>query len=175
MYDALHSVRSLLCTSINCTPHERMFVHARRSVNGTTLPSWLKPGPVFVKKHVRNKDEPLVEEAELIEFNPSNAHVRLSNGRETTVSIRDVAPRVQNDASESEIEIEKSGDNKSDSTDVPLCRDSSVVESSVDSNADVNNHYLSESVDSEAPPENIPRRSTHARKPVIRYGAVPYE
>ena len=61
LYDALHSVRSLLCTSINCTPHERMFVHARRSVNGTTLPSWLKPGPVFVKKHVRNKDEPLLK------------------------------------------------------------------------------------------------------------------
>ena len=80
LYDALHSVRLLLCTSIKCTPHERMFVHARRSVNGTTLPSWLKPGPVFVKKHVRNKDEPLVEEAELIEFNLSYAHVHLSNG-----------------------------------------------------------------------------------------------
>ena len=86
----------------------------------------------------------------------------LSNGRETTVSIRNVAPRVQNDASESEIEIEKSGDNNSDSTDVSLCRDSSVVESSVDSNADVNNHYLFESVDSDAPPENVPRRSTVA-------------
>ena len=43
--DALHSIRSLLCKSINCTPHERMFSHARRSVNGTTIPSWLKPGP----------------------------------------------------------------------------------------------------------------------------------
>ena len=90
------------------------------------------------------------------------------------MSIRDVATRVENDASESEIENEKSGDN-SDSTDVSLCRDSGGVESSVDSNADVNNHYLSESVDSDAPPENVPRRCTCARKPVIRYGAVPYE
>ena len=56
------------------------------------------PGSMLVKKQVRNKDEPLVEEAESIEFNPSYTHVRVSNGRETTVSIRDVAPRVQNDA-----------------------------------------------------------------------------
>ena len=46
------------------------------------------------------------------------------------MSIRDVATRVQNDASESEIESTKSRD-ISDSTDVPSCRDSSVVESSV--------------------------------------------
>ncbi|KAA5553970.1 transposase family protein, partial [Pseudomonas aeruginosa] len=26
---ALHSIRSLLCTTINCTPHERMFRHPR--------------------------------------------------------------------------------------------------------------------------------------------------
>ena len=77
------------------TPHEQMFVHARRSVNEPALPSWLKPGPIFVKKHVRNKDESLVEEAELIECNPTYAHVRLSSGRETTVSVRDIAPRVE--------------------------------------------------------------------------------
>jgi len=48
--DALHSIRSLLCTSTNCTPHERMFRHARRSVNGTSIPSWLKPGPRMDEK-----------------------------------------------------------------------------------------------------------------------------
>jgi len=47
--DAFHSVRSLLCTSTNCTPHERMFHHARRSVSGTSIPSWLRPGPIYVK------------------------------------------------------------------------------------------------------------------------------
>ena len=35
-----------------------MFSHARRSVNGTTIPSWLKPGPIYVKRHVRNNHEP---------------------------------------------------------------------------------------------------------------------
>ena len=54
LQDALHSIRSLLCTSINCTPHERMFSHARRSVNGTTIPSWLKPGPIYVKPVLLN-------------------------------------------------------------------------------------------------------------------------
>ena len=151
-----------------------MFMHACRSVNGTTLPQWLKPGPVFEKEHVRNKDEPLVEEAELIEFNPWYVYISLSNRGETTASIRDVAPRVQNYASETEIKREKSRDN-SDSTDAVLCRDSSVVESSVDSNADANNHTPSERVSNDVLPEDVSRRFTRARKPVIRYGAVPYE
>ena len=33
-----------------------------------------------------------MDEAELIEANPQYAHVRLSNGRESTVSLRDLAP-----------------------------------------------------------------------------------
>ena len=69
-----------------------MFSHARRSVNGTTIPSWLKPGPIYVKRHVRNKHEALIDEAELIELNPNYAHVRMQDGRETTVSIRDLSP-----------------------------------------------------------------------------------
>ena len=72
-----------------------MLMHACRSVNGPALPSWLKLSPIFVTKHVRNKDESLVEEAELMECNPTYAHVRLSSGRETTVSVRDIAPRVE--------------------------------------------------------------------------------
>jgi len=103
--DALHSIRSLLCTSTNCTPHERMFHHARRSVNGTSIPSWLKPGHIYVKRHVRNKDEPLVDEVELLEINPSYAHVRLKDGRETTVSIRDLSPRSVCDASPPSVPI----------------------------------------------------------------------
>ncbi len=92
--DALHSIRSLICTSTNATPHERLFNYQRRSTNGQSVPSWLStPGPVLLKKHVRNsKYDALVDEAELIEANPQYAHVRLGNGRETTVSLRDLAP-----------------------------------------------------------------------------------
>ena len=83
--DALHSIRSLICTSTNVTPHERLFNYQRRSTSGQSVPSWLStPGPVLIKKHVRrSKYDPLVEEAELIEANPQYAHVRLANGRET--------------------------------------------------------------------------------------------
>ncbi|MES9976517.1 MAG: reverse transcriptase domain-containing protein, partial [Candidatus Thiodiazotropha sp.] len=45
LLDALHSIRSLLNTITNCTPHERFFIHSRRSSSGITLPSWLlSPG-----------------------------------------------------------------------------------------------------------------------------------
>lgn len=95
LQDSLHSIRSLLCTATNTTPHERMFNHQRRSSNGFSLPSWLTTaGSVLMKRPIRSsKYEPLVEEVELIEANPEYAHVRLSDGRETTVSIRQLAPR----------------------------------------------------------------------------------
>jgi len=58
-----------------------------------------------VKRHVRNKDEPLVDEAELLEINPSYAHVCLNDGRETTVSICDLSPRSVHDASPPSVPI----------------------------------------------------------------------
>ncbi|CAC5414189.1 unnamed protein product [Mytilus coruscus] len=89
--DALHSVRCLLCTSINCTPHERFFNFTRKSSSGLA-----NPRPVLMKKHVRaTKYDPLVEEVDLLEANPTYAHVRLPDGRETTVSVRHLAPRGQ--------------------------------------------------------------------------------
>ena len=62
--DALHSIRSLLCTATNSKPHERLFNFQRRSTSGQSIPSWLtSPGPVLLKRHVRNsKFEPLVDE-----------------------------------------------------------------------------------------------------------------
>ena len=47
--DALHSIRSLLCTATNETPHERLFVYKRRSSFGVSVPSWLRsPGPCLL-------------------------------------------------------------------------------------------------------------------------------
>ena len=93
--DALHSIRSLLCTSTNCTPHERFFTHPRRSSCGSSIPSWLmNPGPVLMKKNVRqSKYDPLVEEVELISANPQYAYVKLPDGRESTVSLKQLAPK----------------------------------------------------------------------------------
>ena len=91
---SLHSIRSLLCTATNVTPHERFFSYQRRSVCGQSVPTWLTDSDkVFVRRHAKNsKFDPCVEEADLIEANPQYAHVRFSNGRETTVSIKDLAP-----------------------------------------------------------------------------------
>ena len=93
--DALHSVRTLLCTATNETPHERFFAFRRRSAAGQSLPSWLlNPGKVLHKRHARqSKYEPLVEEVDLLEANPNYAFIRNAEGRETTVSLRDLAPR----------------------------------------------------------------------------------
>ena len=93
--DALHSVRSLLCTATNATPHERLFNYARRSSTGASVPSWLcHPGPVLLKRHLRtSKTDSLVEEVELLQANPHYAHVRTQRGEETTVATRHLAPR----------------------------------------------------------------------------------
>nr|XP_026689480.1 uncharacterized protein LOC104265567 [Ciona intestinalis] len=92
--DALHSIRSLLCTTTNATPHERLFNFQRKSSVGMSTPSWLSyPGPVLVKRHVRSsKYDPLVEEVQLVHATPNYAQVRYKDGREATVSLRDVAP-----------------------------------------------------------------------------------
>ena len=46
-----------------------------------------------MKRNVRQtKYDPVVDEVELIEANPQYAHVRLQDGRETTVSLKQLAP-----------------------------------------------------------------------------------
>ena len=86
--DALYSIRSFLCTSINCTPHEQLFSFKRKSASGTSIPSWMAtPGPVLLKRYARSsKFDPFVDEVELIEANPLYAHVRFPAGYEDTVS-----------------------------------------------------------------------------------------
>ena len=92
--EALHSVRSLLCTATNSTPHERFLSFPRRSSSGTSIPTWLmSPGPVLLKNFDRSsKHDSLVEEVELLETNPTYAHIKYPNGRESTVSIQHLAP-----------------------------------------------------------------------------------
>ena len=95
--EALHSVRSLLCTATNATPHEHFLGCDRRSMIGRTLPNWLmQPGPVLLRRFVRNKHDPLVDEGELLDASPSFANVRLRSGNEVTVSVSDLAPCLSN-------------------------------------------------------------------------------
>lgn len=96
--EVLHCQRTLLCTATNATPHEKLFSFTRRSASGQSLPSWLlERGPVLVKQHVRkSKYCPIVNQVELVSVNPSNAKIRYKCGRESTVSLRDLAPLPQN-------------------------------------------------------------------------------
>ena len=133
--------------SINCTQHERMLMHARHFVSGLTLRSWLRPSPIFVKKHIRNMDESLVEEAELIECSPSYPHVRLISGRESTISIRDIAPRVENNT-----ELpKKSGETIFIDSDVSFHNvgghDASIENCVADRGSSINDNVVNESID----------------------------
>ena len=82
----MHSIRSLLCTATNETPHKRLFGFPGRSSSGHSIPTWLAtPGPVLLKRDVRqSKTEPLVEEVELLQANPHYTYVCYLDGRETT-------------------------------------------------------------------------------------------
>lgn len=95
--DVLHSVRSLLITATNETPHERFFDFSRRSSAGASIPTWLgAPGSVYIKRQVRtSKMDPLVDEVGLLQANPHYAHVRYPDARETTVARKHLAPKGQ--------------------------------------------------------------------------------
>ena len=69
-----------------------MFNYSRKSTSGHSIPSWVKPGPVYVRNQPRrSKSDPLVSPATLIHANPQYAHVRLQSGVKTTVKLRDIA------------------------------------------------------------------------------------
>ncbi|GAA55793.1 hypothetical protein CLF_109016 [Clonorchis sinensis] len=106
LLDALHCIRSLLCTSSNCTPHERFMPFTRRPANGVSLPTWLTvPGPIILKRNDRvSKYDPLVEEVELVSCDPQHAHIVCSDGKHETVSLRRLAPKGNDMISDKELE-----------------------------------------------------------------------
>ena len=50
------------------------------------------PGPVLLRRFVRNKYDLLVDKVELLDTNLSFANVRLRSGNKVTVSVSDLAP-----------------------------------------------------------------------------------
>ena len=92
--DALHSMRSLLCTATNSTPHERLFSYPRKAACGEALPSWLLDSDsVLLRKVVRDsKYAPELETVKLLHTNPQYARIQHENDKETTVSLRRLAP-----------------------------------------------------------------------------------
>ena len=89
----LHSWRSLLCTATNEIPRDHVLKFSRRSMFDTNTSIWMtESGPVYVRKHVRDKYDPVVEEMDLLYANQNCAIVRSAEGREVTVSARNIAP-----------------------------------------------------------------------------------
>ena len=105
------------------------------------MPSWVKPEAVYVKRHNCTKNDLLVEEAELIEANLYYAHVRLGDGKQISVSLRDLAPNPKSLIEQSSVTKNKDSadetvnrdfESQSDLTnEMPADRDS--VEASVES------------------------------------------
>ena len=110
--EALHSVRSLLCVSTNTTPHERFLSFPRRTSTGSSIPSWLlNPGSVYLKNYSRSsKNDPLVQEVELIHTNPQYAQVKFPDGKESTVSLQHLAPMPPRSTTDHSIESQQEED-----------------------------------------------------------------
>ena len=81
--NALLSIRSLLNTTADTTPHELFFNFNKLSCKGRFLPAWLSiPGLVMLRKSLRNhKNDDLVEEMQLLDANPQYANIRYRDGR----------------------------------------------------------------------------------------------
>ena len=78
-----------------------------------------------------------VEKVELLDANPEYAFVRFPDGRESTVSVRDIAPYQTRKGDSYEVEIEDDDDNTnlltddiSSQTDSPLVNDNNGIPSS---------------------------------------------
>ena len=181
----LHSVRSLLCTTTNETPHERFFEFQRRSILGVSVPTWLSfPGTVYVRKHARqSKFEPQVEKADLIHATPQYARVRFGSGRETTVSLRDVAPIPDRDWPEPDEKQVSSNQNHCNDGNRQNNEDPNRVDREIDQpDSDVTSDKVDQSPSKsssyeETHPEPhsvgqnelvLPRRSSRTRKPPDR-------
>ena len=70
--EVLHSLLSLLCTATNEVPYDRFLKFPRCSMFGTNAPIWMtEPGLVYMRKHVRDKYDSVIEEMDLLHANPN--------------------------------------------------------------------------------------------------------
>ena len=167
--DALHSVRSLLCTATNQTPHERIFNFQRRSTSGSSIPSWLAtPGPVLIKRHVRSsKFDPLTEEVHLIEANPQYAHVRYPDEKEDTVALKHLAPKPTSNDEILETNRVVEVDSENPANDAAPANESFTTE-------DVDAEPIQNESLNDPSCETKLRRSQRVRKPPERYDPANY-
>ena len=114
-----------------------------------------------MKRHVRHsKYEPLVDEVDLLEANPQYAYVRLPDGRETTVSVKHLAPSGKDQNSNVSEGMEEAGEGEE-----PALQSDEREEPATNSDPDVleQTPHVCDTLQPEAL-----RRSTRASKPPDR-------
>ena len=149
-------------------PHKRMLSFKRRSIFGTAVPTWLSsPRPVYLKRHIRiSKNDPVVDKVDLLHATPNYAIVRLPNGRETTVSLKDMGPCTSADSNDI-VNIDNENE-ESENVNVNL---SDVGNDSNMQNESIERHDQERIIEEESRNINsnvtpVPRRSTRIRKAI---------
>ena len=153
-----------MCTTTNATPHERFYIFQRSSATGMSLPSWMTTGSkAFMKRFVRHsKSDPLVDEVKIMHVNPNYAQVRCPNGRDMTVSLRNLASCPQEDTADEEPDFPLTPVNDEElsnhENDLPGEQDEVALQSVED--------------ESRASPNFVLKRSSRINKgvPPLRYG-----
>ena len=113
-----------------------------------------------------------MDKVDLLHATPNYAPVRLPNGRETTVSLKDVAPCTSVDSN-----YIVNTDNENEESENVNVNLSDLSNGSNMQNESIERHDQEKIIKEESPNINfdvtpVPRRSTHIRKAVDRYGAV---
>ena len=161
--DALHSIHSLLTTATNTTPHEHFFNFQRKSSQGKSLPSWLIQVPYsFVNSE--NQVSMTISLKKLSHVNPTYAYVRHNEGRESTVSLSDLAPYPRNDENQQ---------STSSKPEIPTEHTDTALESACDENVkEVEDVDVNREVETEVmnPSTDNLRRSTRTKRKPQKYG-----
>ena len=92
--ETLSAIRTILYTTTNETPHDRLFQSQRREGFGYYIPAWIRAGTnALLCNFVRNKSEPLVTKVKIIGVVSHKAVcIEYADGRRSTVSTSDLAP-----------------------------------------------------------------------------------
>ena len=132
---------------------------------GRSLPTWLiTPNTVLLKRFVRNKSEPLCDEVELLDANPKTALVRFPDGKESTVSVSDLALLSDMDDNEPCDVPETTTENRTSDT------ETMQSETGQNGRAGHDAPETNQTVDLHDQPAPSLRRSTRTRRPPDRFG-----
>jgi hypothetical protein len=131
----------------------------------------------MLRRYVRkNKTEPLVDEVDLIDCNLTFAHVKYRDGRESTVSVQDLAPCPRK--SPHELPSSTENENCDERLETSSCS-KDLISSPAGSSpqpglpqdvAEPKPASSEPEQPEERPPSPIIRKSTRPRKPPERYG-----